>query len=966
MELVIAAHKSVAELGVVGRAEDMHRIMDVERDATLAYLDEVTRTMGGRRGRGAQATATSGLVYAVTRHATSRAGDPAPHDHVLMANVVEMLDEKGGHKGVDTTLWREHLHAATAVGRMASARRAVELGYAIRPDDGPSGRLGHWAIAGVPEAALEVHSKRAGEIDAAVAEKGYDSYRARGVAARQTRQVKRHESTGDLLPRWQGELDAAGFPVADLLASIDQAAAERAPVRDHLTRGQMDALAAEALGTESRLATRKVFSRRDVVVAVAPSLFGLEAGELDRVVGRVLADPEAVPLLGVAGARERPYACASVIATEQAIAASVAEQAVRSDAATVALQAVEEAIVAREDALGSALTAGQRDAVIGVCTSGRGTELVLGVAGAGKTTCLSVVRAACQAAGYDVVGTATSGQAARTLGREAGISESMTLASLLWRVEHGRLQLSSRSLLVLDEAGMTEDGGLLRLLAASDLAGAKVVLVGDDRQLSSVGPGGGLGALLARQPASVHVLDENVRQHDLDERSVLAELRAGDLDRAVEWYRNNKRIVTVPSRDEAMDQLVDGWATDLLGGRDAAMFAWRRANVAELNRRGRQRCAEAGRLTGPELEAPGGRRFAAGDRIVTLAPGAGGQLVTSERGRVIEVDQVGGGLVARMDDGRVQQFGPEDTAADRLDHGYAVTVHRSQGATVDVAHVLEDGGGRELAYVAMSRARHCSMAYVVADDIDQAAEDLRRDWARERRQGWAIDAGTPAPGADAPQRQADEAYQLLVLRRARLRAQRGAITAALPPEPKKELASVTVALSKLAQRRLDLEGGRGVYTDTPEGQAARDLLEARTQRSQAEQLAKNPQMSRSARRSGRRDAKAWAERLAEAEIIYEQVVVPEVTRLDAEIGQLDQRRADLIILDARQRAGLGIPTGARGRLNRLDQELNQIDAELRFAGKGIEPQGIEHGDGAPLDIPQSLHRRDEPRQGLSL
>jgi hypothetical protein len=125
-------------------------------------------------------------------------------------------------------------------------------------------------------------------------------------------------------------------------------------------------------------------------------------------------------------------------------------------------------------------------------------------------------------------------------------------------------------------------------------------------------------------------------------------------------------------------------------------------------------------------------------------------------------------------------------------------------------------------------------------------------------------------------------------------------------------------------------------------------------------------MSRSARRSGRRDAKAWAERLAEAEIIYEQVVVPEVTRLDAEIGQLDQRRADLIILDARQRAGLGIPTGARGRLNRLDQELNQIDAELRFAGKGIETQGIEHGDEAPLDIPQTLHGRDEPRQGLGL
>ena len=56
MEIVISAHKSVAELGVIGRAEDMHAIMDAERDATLGYLDRVTRQMGGRRGRAAKAT----------------------------------------------------------------------------------------------------------------------------------------------------------------------------------------------------------------------------------------------------------------------------------------------------------------------------------------------------------------------------------------------------------------------------------------------------------------------------------------------------------------------------------------------------------------------------------------------------------------------------------------------------------------------------------------------------------------------------------------------------------------------------------------------------------------------------------------------------------------------------------------------------------------------------------------------
>ncbi len=84
MELVISAHKSVAELGVIGRSDDLHSIMDAERDATLSYLESVTTTGGGRRGRAAVVTPTGGLVYAVTRHATSRAGDPCPHDHVCL------------------------------------------------------------------------------------------------------------------------------------------------------------------------------------------------------------------------------------------------------------------------------------------------------------------------------------------------------------------------------------------------------------------------------------------------------------------------------------------------------------------------------------------------------------------------------------------------------------------------------------------------------------------------------------------------------------------------------------------------------------------------------------------------------------------------------------------------------------------------------------------------------------------
>ena len=129
--------------------------------------------------------------------------------------------------------------------------------------------------------------------------------------------------------------------------------------------------------------------------------------------------------------------------------------------------------------------------------------------------------------------------------------------------------------------------------------------------------------------------------------------------------------------------------------------------------------------------------------------------MTSERGTVTAVDPDRCQLMARMDDGRDQLFAAEDMTADRLDYGYATTVHRAQGATVDVAHRFHDGGGRELAYVAMSRARQQATVHVVADDVDQAVEDLQRDWAHEHRPRWAIDTGTPETNALRAERSPD-------------------------------------------------------------------------------------------------------------------------------------------------------------------------------------------------------------------
>ncbi len=186
---------------------------------------------------------------------------------------------------------------------------------------------------------------------------------------------------------------------------------------------------------------------------------------------------------------------------------------------------------------------------------------------------------------------------------------------------------------------------------------------------------------------------------------------------------------------------------DTLAGRDSVMLAWRKQSVRALNEEARQRWAEAGRLSGPELVAPGGRRYAAGDLVVTLAPSGGGRLVTSQRGQVAAVDLEAGTATLCTDDGSLQRLAGDDLGADRLSHAYALTVHRSQGLTTDTCHHLADGGGRELAYVAASRARQHTTIHTVADDLEQAVEDLARDWSQDRRPRWAIDTGTPTTRA---------------------------------------------------------------------------------------------------------------------------------------------------------------------------------------------------------------------------
>ena len=405
-----------------------------------------------------------------------------------------------------------------------------------------------------------------------------------------------------------------------------------------------------------------------------------------------------------------------------------------------------------------------------------------------------------------MLGAATSGQAAKALGEGAGVSSS-TVASLTWRLEHNRLALSPRHVLVLDEGAMTADADVGKLLAAVEASGSKLVAVGDFRQLGAVGPGGALEALAARHPGHVWTLMDNLRQRDPAERLALDHLRAGNLPAAVNWYVAEGRVHPARNAAHAMLEMIRAWAYDVAGGRDALLVAYHRDAVDMLNRAAREVWEKLGQLSGPELETPGGRRYRAGDRVITLSPGPRGAWVNSQRAVVKSVDLDRSSLVAVTSEGTELHMGPKDIGADQLGYSFGLTAHQAHGATVDATYALADGGGRELAHVAMSRARDESHVHVVAPNPAEAAQRVAWAWGHERRQRWVLDQ--------------DRRRQL-----ANLYIERQDLRASVLPDRSADLGQARRQLASAEQDAADLRAGTGRWAYGPAGLAARALHQA--------------------------------------------------------------------------------------------------------------------------------------------
>ena len=383
-------------------------------------------------------------------------------------------------------------------------------------------------------------------------------------------------------------------------------------------------------------------------------------------------------------------------------------------------------------------------------TSRDGLASVVGYAGTGKSAMLGVAREAWERAGYQVHGVALSGIAAENLEAGSGIA-SRTIASMEYQWGQGREQLSPNDVLVIDEAGMIGTRQMERVLSHAADAGAKVVLVGDPQQLQAIEAGAAFRSLAERHGWAE--IGEIRRQREEWQRDATKALATGRTGEAIHAYEQKDMVHAAETRLAARAELIDRWDVQRRDGPTQSRIILTHTNdeVRDLNLAARERLRDAGEL-GADVTISadrGARDFATGDRIMFLKNERSLGVKNGTLGTVENVSPER--MAVRLDDGRSVAFDLKNYA--HVDHGYAATIHKSQGVTVDRTHVLATPGmDRHSAYVALSRHRDGVQLHYGRDDFAgerqlvrtlgrERAKDMASDYARDPDEARRVFAG---------------------------------------------------------------------------------------------------------------------------------------------------------------------------------------------------------------------------------
>lgn len=771
-DLTFSAPKSVSTLWAISDAGTQALIAQAHHQAMKDVLDllerDVAMTRIGTEGpRGAVAQVeVRGVVAAAYDHYDSRASDPQLHTHVVIANRVQ-----GVHDGKWRTLDSRALHGAvTGLSEHYNAvlsdhiTRLLALSWESR--DREAGRMPRWEIAGVPQELMDEFSTRTKDIERVknrlveeyTAKHGRQPSRAqlwqiRQQATLETRPPKELHSLQELTRQWRDRADRVlGTEAVAWGRNLAETGVGEPLLRaDDLPLERLEELGGQVV---EQVAQRRTTWRRwnlhaEAVRQTMPYRFA-SAVDRDAVVSLIVDAAEAsslrlTPPELASSPREfqRPDGSsvfrpkASVIFSSESVLAAegrLRQAGQQREAPTVDLGLIARA--ARPGRPGQrALGADQQDAIGKVAVSGRLLDVLVGPAGAGKTTTMRALRQAWETryGKGSVIGLAPSAAAAAVLGEDLDVQTENTAK---WLHEHarGRWDLRAGQLVVIDEASLAGTFALDRITAHAAEVGAKVLLVGDFAQLQAVDAGGAFGMLVRDRDDAPELLDVRRFRNDWEKRASL-QLRLGDAD-AIDAYMDHERV-TGGEHDHVLDAAYHAWSQDLQLGKASVLIAETIETVSDLSERARSDRILAGTVADGGVRLHDGTHASTGDVVITrqndrrLALGRGW---VKNNDRWIVTDTADdGSLTIRRESSRWRSTItlPAGYVAEHVDLGYAITAHRAQGATVDTAHAVVSSPEmtREALYVALTRGREANSAYVVTDqhhlEQHQQREDLQ-------------------------------------------------------------------------------------------------------------------------------------------------------------------------------------------------------------------------------------------------
>lgn len=535
-DMTFSAPKSVSIMAEVASDRRLIAAHDRAVKVALDYIERHGAATRARTGGEIRTVETGNLAIATFRHNTSRAQDPQLHTHSVILNATQ--DKAGVWRSVESLSFFRIYKDAGSVYRQALAGEARQLGYGI-----VEGKGGTFELAGVPEAAIREFSARGNKVEEALAARG--KTRADATAAEKatitlaTREAKEHIAREALVPTWRAQAEAAGFGEKERRELVAQAERQATPDRvvGLAEQGQRQAAATLAVGAAARH-----LSERDAVFSAA----ALEARAVEQAGGRASVAEVAIAVARAEATGEleprergggaRGFTTREAVSTERrmlAIEDAGRDRALAPMDRQEAARAVTTAAFFAE-AQGHRWTDGQREAATGLLT---GTDRVTGVQGyagtAKTTTVLATYAEGMRAAGYQVRAFAPTAQAAALLGDAIG-AEGSTVAKAVLGGETLVVEASrGREGWIVDEASMVGARDMAKVLSLAERSGARVVLVGDVKQLGSVEAGRAFGQL---QDAGMRTfaLDRIVRQENELTREAVQATIAGDGRRALE------------------------------------------------------------------------------------------------------------------------------------------------------------------------------------------------------------------------------------------------------------------------------------------------------------------------------------------------------------------------------------------------------------------------------------------------